>query len=184
MFQLTVSPKQYIASTQRKEKPMRSFILSLLLLASFNVIADEVELTPYQENQISCLAQNIFFESGAEPKTGQVAVGMVTMNRVNSGKFPDSVCGVVKQKVKGLCQFSWVCNPSKKINAFKNTNTYKQAHELATHIYLQHEQIPDITKGAMYFHTVYVHPNWTNLKKTTRIGQHIFYKQKESKFKT
>ena len=163
---------------------MRSFILSLLLLSSFTVFANEVELSPYEENQISCLAENIFFESGAEPKTGQIAVGIVTMNRVYSGKFPNSVCGVVKQKTRNICQFSWVCDPAKKIHRVKHTETYKNALELATHIYMQHAQIHDITKGALYFHTVHIQPNWYNLRKTARIGQHVFYKPLERNTKT
>lgn len=160
---------------------MRSLILSLFLLLSVNAFASD-NLTSYQEKQISCLAQNIFFESGAEPIKGQIAVGMVTMNRTKSGVFPDSVCGVVKQKVKGLCQFSWVCNPAKRINKFKGTETYKNVEQLATHIYLEHEDIPDVTRGALYFHASHVQPGWTNLKKTLKIGHHVFYKPKKKDY--
>jgi spore germination cell wall hydrolase CwlJ-like protein len=152
-----------------------------MLLISFNAFAYD-DLTPYQEKQISCLAQNIFFESGAEPEKGQYAVGMVTMNRVKSGQFPGSVCGVVKQKVKGFCQFSWVCDPVKKLKDIKHTETYQNAVDIATFVYFQHDQIPDATRGAMYFHSVYIQPNWTNLKKTARIGQHVFYKPKVRKY--
>jgi spore germination cell wall hydrolase CwlJ-like protein len=164
---------------------MRSFILSLLLLSSsFDVFANEVELSSYEENQIYCLAQNIFFESGAEPRNGQIAVGIVTMNRVYSSKFPNSVCEVVKQKRKNTCQFSWVCNPEKRIHRVTHTETYKKIYDLATHIYLQHPQINDITGGALYFHATHVQPNWHDLLKTIRIGQHIFYKPKERNIKT
>lgn len=161
---------------------MRSVFLSLLLLLSVNAYASD-DLTAYQEKQISCLAQNIFFESGAEPVKGQMAVGLVTMNRVNSGIFPDSVCGVVKQKVKGFCQFSWVCNPDKKISKFKHTETYKNALELATYIYLQHDDMFDLTRGSLYFHATHIQPGWTNLKRTVKIGNHVFYKPKKREIK-
>lgn len=154
---------------------MRYFILLLLTLISFNVYSADYS---DEEQQIRCLAQNIFFESGAESKTGQLAVAFVTMNRTKSGKFPDTVCGVVKQKVKGYCQFSWVCNPTKKIHTVKHTKTYQEILDLAERVYYDYENFHDITHGALYFHSVSIYPGWHNLKKTTRIGNHIFYKPK------
>ena len=50
--------------------------------------------------ELYCLANNIYFESRNQPKLGQIAVGQVTMNRVNSPKFPNTVCGVVNRVVK------------------------------------------------------------------------------------
>ena len=39
------------------------------------------------KKQIDCLAKNIYYESVGESFDGQLAVGMVTMNRVVSGDF-------------------------------------------------------------------------------------------------
>ena len=50
-----------------------------------------------------CLACNLYFEARGEEKTGIVAVAMVTLNRVNSFEYPNSICKVVWQK----WQFSW-----------------------------------------------------------------------------
>ena len=47
--------------------------------------------------ELYCLANNIYFESRNQPKLGRIAVGQVTMNRVNSKRFPNTVCEVVKQ---------------------------------------------------------------------------------------
>jgi spore germination cell wall hydrolase CwlJ-like protein len=47
---------------------------------------------------LECLAKNIFYESGSEPYEGKVAVGMVTMNRARDSRFPNSICGVVRQR--------------------------------------------------------------------------------------
>jgi hypothetical protein len=48
----------------------------------------------------------------AEPFEGKVAVAQVTLNRVESGKFANTVCGVVYQKnvfyERVVCQFSLV----------------------------------------------------------------------------
>ena len=48
--------------------------------------------------ELACLARNIFFEAGAEPIEGKVAVGVVTLNRVQDGRFGRGVCGVVDQR--------------------------------------------------------------------------------------
>lgn len=40
----------------------------------------------------------MYFESGRSSRDGLVAVGSVVMNRVESGRYPRSVCGVVGQK--------------------------------------------------------------------------------------
>lgn len=43
------------------------------------------------------LAALIFCEAGNQPYEGQVAVGAVVMNRVNSGRFPDTITDVIYQ---------------------------------------------------------------------------------------
>ena len=48
--------------------------------------------------ELTCLAQNIYYEAGLEVEEGRVAVGLVTINRSNNGKYPNSICGVVNQK--------------------------------------------------------------------------------------
>jgi spore germination cell wall hydrolase CwlJ-like protein len=47
---------------------------------------------------LTCLAQNIYYEAGNEVEEGKVAVGLVTINRSNSGRYPSTICGVVNQK--------------------------------------------------------------------------------------
>jgi spore germination cell wall hydrolase CwlJ-like protein len=47
---------------------------------------------------LECLAKNIFYESGHESYEGKIAVGMVTINRSQDARFPQSICGVVKQR--------------------------------------------------------------------------------------
>ena len=67
------------------------------------------DLNRTARQQVDCLAQNMYFESGWEPQAGQIAVAMVTINRQESGDFAPTICGVVKQKIASTCQFSWVC---------------------------------------------------------------------------
>lgn len=177
---------------------MRSKIISVsLLLSSFILIASmafsnesryylpfDIEyhtLSKTTQKQVDCLAENMYFEAGYEPRDGQVAVAMVTLNRLASGNYAEDVCGVVKQKTKynGLtvCQFSWVCNTfftSKRLTIV-HTPLYNEIRDLAVYVLMNYDSMHDITKGATYYHADYVNPGW-GLPKTTKIGRHIFYK--------
>lgn len=62
----------------------------------------------YSEADLRLLSAIIYCEAGSESYKGKVAVGIVIMNRVKSGSFPDTVKGVVYQSY----QFSPVRNGS------------------------------------------------------------------------
>lgn len=131
------------------------------------------QLTSEARKQVDCLAQNIYHEAGHEAETGKVAVALVTMHRVEDPRFPKDICGVVKQKQSGSCQFSWFCMP---VTLNKNSDVYNKSLNVALYVYANYEYIEDITKGALYYHADYVNPQW-KLQKTTVIGRHIFYKE-------
>ena len=56
------------------------------------------------------MALNIFFEARSEPIQGQIAVAEVTLNRVASDDYPNTICEVVLQENSQGCQFSWWCD--------------------------------------------------------------------------
>ena len=133
------------------------------------------QLTKEAKKQVDCLAENIYHEAGYEPEKGRVAVALVTMNRVQDPRFPKDICSVVKQKVNSTCQFSWFCEGKKAIG---NYFVYNQARDVAVYVYANYEKLSDVTEGALYYHADYVNPRW-KLQKTTKIGRHIFYKEKD-----
>jgi N-acetylmuramoyl-L-alanine amidase len=136
------------------------------------------QLTNDTQKQIDCLADNIYYEAGFEPEQGKVAVALVTMNRLQNPRFPKDICGVVKQKVRHTCQFTWFCENK---NHNKENLTYWKSREVALHVYANYEKIKDITDGALYYHADYVKPKWTHLVKTVVVGRHIFYKEESDK---
>lgn len=141
----------------------------------FNMSSYE-ELNKEEQKQVDCLALNIYREAAQESDDGKIAVALVTMNRVKTVGFPDSVCKVVQQKTKNTCQFSWKCLPHlPKINQ----DSYKYIRDIATHVFLNHDLLDDITLGALFYHADYVRPKWKKLEVTTKIGRHIFYKPLE-----
>ena len=133
-----------------------------------------------REQQLDCLAINIYREAGHDSFEGKVGVAQVTMNRVKDGRFGKDVCGVVYQKnvvmEKVVCQFSWACD-SVHMNRPVNKAAYKESYEVAKKVLLEGFQL-SVLKDALYFHATYVNPRWP-LDKIGQIGQHIFYKQKE-----
>ena len=134
-------------------------------------------LTPEAKKQVTCLADNIYFEAAKEPVIGQLAVAYVTINRVLSGNYADTICDVVHQKTNGVCQFSWYCitaNLRQRLTV-RETDAYNRIREISAHIFINHDRKNDVTKGATFYHADYVNPRW-NLQKSDKIGTHIFYK--------
>jgi N-acetylmuramoyl-L-alanine amidase len=138
------------------------------------------QLTPKAKEEVKCLADNMFYESAKEPEQGKLAVAFVTLNRVKSGKFPDTVCQVVKQKTQSVCQFSWYCEAdahSKSLTK-KYPALYNDILKLATNVYVNHDKMADPSKGALFYHADYVNPGWPNMRRTVVIGRHIFYNKR------
>jgi spore germination cell wall hydrolase CwlJ-like protein len=135
------------------------------------------QLTIDAKRQVDCLAENIYHEAKSESASGQIAVALVTLNRVNDERFPKDICGVVKQKTKiqerTVCQFSWYCMP---VRLNKNSEYYQEAMKHALHVYANYELIDDFTRGSLFYHADYVNPGW-KLLRTIVIGRHIFYKE-------
>jgi spore germination cell wall hydrolase CwlJ-like protein len=127
--------------------------------------------------QLECLTRNIYWEAAGESFEGKVAVAQVTLNRVESGRFADSVCGVVFQKnvfyEKVVCQFSWYCEGNFKTRPIYQVQ-YKESEEVAKKVLLENFRLPSLHK-ALYYHADYVRPGW-NKEKVATIGRHIFYK--------
>lgn len=155
-------------------------------------VTEVVKETPvvkqFSADQIKCLATNIYYEAANEPYMGQVAVARVVVNRMLHG-FGNTPCKVVYAQhqvpdpnepniFKKLCQFSWVCENKPTPNT--NNSQYKKAEEIARKVLLEnygHDMIPN---NVLYFHAVYVNPQWT-YKKLKRIGNHIFYMKGKEK---
>lgn len=127
------------------------------------------------KRSVECLALNIYHEARSEPRKGQQAVAAVTINRVASPAFPNSVCQVVKQGGKKLnkCQFSWWCD--RYSDKPREDSAWHSALELSRRTLAG--EIGDPTDGALYYHAKRVKPRWARtFKRTERIGQHLFYK--------
>ena len=124
--------------------------------------------------ELRCLALSIYWEAKAEAREGQVAVGNVVLNRVESPRFPNSPCAVVFDGGETRpCQFSWYCDgKSDKPTEAKNwANAQRLAEQMLT------GPRNDNTGGAVFFHGKQMSNPWRVPRtKTVTIGNHVFYK--------
>jgi spore germination cell wall hydrolase CwlJ-like protein len=125
--------------------------------------------------QWQCLAQAIYHESRGEPLAGQIAVAEVVLNRVDSPRYPSSVCGVTRQGAgsgRG-CQFSYACDG--RSDAMASATSRLRAEKLARLMLDGHPR--SVTDGALFFHATYVAPSWSRtMTRTAAIGNHRFYR--------
>ncbi len=158
-------------------KPPQSVITEIL--DTLEHVEKSVGITHLiNEREVFCLAENIFFEAGNQPDIGKVAVGFVTINRLFSVYFPNSICGIVYQRVGTACQFSWVCQKARIIKRKeKDEDMWLRSVAIARLVVETYHQDDDPTDGALFFHANYVRPKWS--KKyimTTKINDHLFYR--------
>ncbi len=123
-----------------------------------------------------CLAEAIYFEARSEPEQGQAAVAQVVLNRVASGLYPTTICGVVYQNRNryNACQFSFACEG--KSLRITEAESWQTATRIAEAVMDGKTYVSDVG-GSTHYHANYVRPRWArSLEKMDVIGHHIFYK--------
>jgi hypothetical protein len=129
--------------------------------------------------QMRCLAEAIYFESRSEPEEGQAAVAQVVLNRVRSGIYPTTVCGVVYQDRNRpfACQFTFACEG--KSLRIEEPGPWAVATRIAQEVVIGANYNPKVAEAVNY-HANYVSPFWVGyLRKVDRIGAHIFYAMRD-----
>lgn len=147
------------------------FFSSILLFASSVSFASNIDET----SEIECLTKVVYYEARGESEDSQMAVGFVPINRLKSGKFPDTICKIVYQRVKRTCQFSWVCNRK---HGKVDKELYNDLKKIAMNIYHNHNKMHDPTRGATYFKSSKCKSRWSKkmYMKTAKIGHHDYYR--------
>lgn len=119
----------------------------------------------YKQQELYCLAKNIYFEARGEPLLGKIAVAQVTINRHMIYKQA-TVCEVVYQKN----QFSWTSTKKKILDKKQwEYSIYIAKAVLEGKLYLKEFK-------ALYFHNINIKPKWSYKKYYLKtIGKHKFY---------
>jgi hypothetical protein len=126
--------------------------------------------------QEKCLAEAVYFEARGEAVRGQIAVAQVVMNRVFSGFYPSTVCGVVYQNKnrKLACQFTFACDGIPDV--VREPDMWERARKIAKATLDGQLWLPEVAKSTHY-HAYWVHPSWVReMKKMYRFGVHSFYR--------
>jgi len=127
------------------------------------------------DEEWACLAEALYFEARGESVKGQFAVAEVILNRVDSARFPDTVCGVINQGTgrKYQCQFTYTCDGHKEV--VREPEAFDRVAKVAQ---LMINGAPRaLTDNATYYHTKAVRPSWSRkFARTTTIGVHHFYR--------
>jgi len=159
-------------------------IKRIVLLASLLVSSSVQAAEHYKpsEQELRCIAKNIYFESRNQSVAGRAAVGLVTINRMHDKRWPNTACGVVYQAKKrynvilrNQCQFSWYCDGL--------SDTIRVMSDWDDAIYQARNAVrlinggADFTDGATHYHSTSVNPWWApSYKFVVRIDDHKFYK--------
>ncbi|SET86684.1 cell wall hydrolase [Oceanicella actignis] len=131
---------------------------------------------PEGDEQWRCLTEALYFEARGEGLTGQIAVAEVILNRVDSPRFPNTVCEVVNQGADRLhaCQFSYNCDG--RPEAITNRRAFERAGRVARRMLDGRPRA--LTGRATHYHASSVSPRWASkLERTAVIGEHVFYRE-------
>ncbi len=122
-----------------------------------------------RHSELECMERAMYFESNRSSRDGMIAVGSVVMNRVESGKYPRSVCGVVGQKnqfARGI------------MSRRMNDRGVPMVREAAKSV-MRGERHP-LIGNAMFFHTAGHRFGYDNMHYVLVAGGNAFYEKRKS----
>ena len=122
-----------------------------------------------RHSELECMERAMYFESNRSSRDGMIAVGSVVMNRVNSGQFPNSVCGVVGQKN----QFAPGVMTRK-----MDSRSMPKIREAARSV-LRGERHPQIG-NAQFFHAATHRFSYDNMHYVVTAGGNVFYEKRKA----
>lgn len=162
---------------------MKKMLFTLLgaMLAMFVLPMQTAHAAASAKREVDCMASAIFYEAQGESQKGKIAVANVILNRMRSGLYPKTVCGVIYQRG----QFQWVYNHYLRKSRVYKQSRHKNIYNLANNIYSQHKlgKQQDITKGALFFSANGVRPAPRAIK-GVKIGRHQFFNLRGFTFKS
>lgn len=121
-----------------------------------------------EEQEYQVLLKIVEAEAGGEDTTGKMLVANVVMNRVRSGKFPNTVTEVVYQRSEGKAQFSPTAD-----GRIDQVNVSSDTVDAVARV-MNGE---DPSAGALFFRSVSSKSGWHDraLSRVMEHGNHIFY---------
>lgn len=136
-----------------------------------------------KQQQKNCLKNALYYEARSEGKLGILAVASVIENRKNSTRYPNDYCSVINQNK----QFSYTLEGKPDVEAVKtrlraaDKEAYIEVSKVAQKM-TENKFEPVLHHSVMWYAKSSVRNYWTKTKKVVaRIGEHVFYKEKQKK---
>lgn len=127
------------------------------------------EVVKYNNQDLMCMARNIYYEAKSEPALGKFAVAQVTINRMRHPKYTNTICSVVMAKN----QFSWTRN-SKLRYSTPVGKLWDESFKVAR-LSLEDGMRISGMERALFFHARHARPGWDIRGRLAQIGSNIFY---------
>ena len=169
---LAINDEQQVSTPKvvQPSKPKEPTLEEIYEAAPFLAVVPTDDRISYNKDDLFCMAKNIYHEAGSEPTLGKYAVAQVTINRIKSPKYKDTVCSVVFEPY----QFSWANYHGRRWTT-PSGESWQEAKRIARDVLENGKRIKGMD-DALFYHATYVRPYWASRKdRLTRIGLHIFY---------
>ena len=150
-------------------REIRGSTVNIVSTHKQNVIEEVID-PRFRERELRALALNIYHEARGSSYEDKVAVAEVTMNRVRSSKYPNTVHEVVYQ----YKQFSWTL--SKRSTEPKELSVWVECQKIALAVYEQKKPAIVDENVLHYVHNTIVDKiKWAKgFKNRIRIGAHVY----------
>lgn len=158
-------------------EPKLAYEINAEVTAEEVVLDDGISKVLYKESvatankldkHVECLAKVVLHEAGNQPRTGQLAVAQLVMNRVGKPKFAETVCDVIHQPGQFFNTTSY--------NPRRDTPHWANAVEVARQAMAGHGE--QVVPGAYFYHAVHQPPNrfFRTRERISMVGDHVFYR--------
>jgi spore germination cell wall hydrolase CwlJ-like protein len=168
-FILVITLILFMTSIDDSDPPIERIVVTGKVIDLRDNSSETIIENQYTKKDFDCLAKNIFYEAGVESIKGKYAVAQVTLNRVESTRYPNTICGVVYQRA----QFSWTLKPQPKPWG----KLWEESQQVAYSVLYNDTRLESL-QDALFYHATYVKPYWVDRSaKIKQVGQHVFYSQ-------
>jgi spore germination cell wall hydrolase CwlJ-like protein len=142
-------------------------IAAVVALASCGAAAAGGERRAASAADRDCVARAMYFESVKTAEDGMLAVGTVVMNRLKSGRYGSSICGIVgqhRQFAPGVLSRRMVGRPAERARRMADAVLAGERHPAA--------------RGAMFFHAAGLRFRYSNMHYVLVSGGNAFYEKR------
>jgi len=136
--------------------------------AADNAATDAADETAAVDPELECMAKVVHHEAGNQSRQGQLAVAQLIVNRMESGRFADTICGVANQPGQFFQTASY--NPDRSGAQWKSALAVSRQARRGT--------TADVVPGALFFRASYASATrfFRSRQQVATLGGHVFYR--------